>query len=190
MGNLILFMAMLFIVTAATSAGQTPALIVTMTSVAESDRPMALGVQFLFYRTLAYIPAPIYFGRIIDSACVLRQSTDDCGKGEGACALYDADQFRKLYFGLSMSIKTVGILLVICAARFSMNRDKVEAEEAKRLEARDRRIQGMQKEARHTPSPVNQELMSLRGSHQYQNSNAQDSCLGGIPESAEDELDK
>ena len=94
--SLVGFLAALFFVVAATSAAQTPALVATMTSVLPSERPLALGVQFLFYRALAYIPAPIYFGRIIDSACTLREPVGNCGE-QGACELYDADKFRRIY---------------------------------------------------------------------------------------------
>ena len=94
--SLVGFLTALFFVVAATSAAQTPALVATMTSVLPSERPLALGVQFLFYRALAYIPAPIYFGRVIDSACTLREPVGNCGE-QGACELYDADKFRRIY---------------------------------------------------------------------------------------------
>ena len=98
-----------------------------MSSVETHQRPLALGVQFLFYRTLAYIPTPIYFGRVIDAACVLRETVSPCSTEKGACELYDPDMFRHIYFGLAMSVKILGFLLLCICYRYSYKRDEREA---------------------------------------------------------------
>lgn len=97
-----------------------------MSSVEPSERPLALGVQFLFYRSLAYIPTPIYFGRLIDAACILRQPVSPCSSDEGACELYDAAKFRHIYFGILMGIKLLGGLFLLVCLRFSILRDVSE----------------------------------------------------------------
>lgn len=38
------------------------------------------------------IPAPVYFGALIDSTC-LKWSVKKCG-GRGACRIYDSDMYR------------------------------------------------------------------------------------------------
>ena len=62
-------------------------------SVDEEERSFALGVQFVIFRLIAYIPAPIMFGSVIDSTCLLWKTSCDGAKG-GRCLLYDIEQFR------------------------------------------------------------------------------------------------
>lgn len=59
-------------------------------SVSEEERALALGLQFVLYRLIAYIPAPIMFGSVIDSTCLMW--TSSCGAGR--CLMYDIEQFR------------------------------------------------------------------------------------------------
>jgi len=203
--SLVGFLAALFFVVAATSAAQTPALVATMTSVLPSERPLALGVQFLFYRALAYIPAPIYFGRVIDSACTLREPVGNCGE-QGACELYDADKFRKIYFGILMGIKLLGMVLILISTYISRQRDiREEAEkEARDKEAGiDEEVDGFRSSNRRTRSEnqtagngggsagVNAMNSRLRAyspavHHQVQHS-VQDSTLGALHETNEEE---
>ncbi|KAK1885415.1 Solute carrier organic anion transporter family member 5A1 [Dissostichus eleginoides] len=107
------------------------AIIVTLRSVEEQERPFALGMQFVLLRTLvrcivqktskcnnplslslslsAYIPTPIYFGAVIDTTCMLWQQ--DCGV-HGSCWEYDVTSFRFVYFGLAASLKFVGFIFI------------------------------------------------------------------------------
>lgn len=48
---------------------------------------------------LGGIPAPVYFGALIDSTC-LKWSIKKCG-GRGACRIYDADMYRYGRVGLN-----------------------------------------------------------------------------------------
>ncbi|XP_049605864.1 solute carrier organic anion transporter family member 5A1 isoform X2 [Syngnathus scovelli] len=89
--TLIPFLVFLFIVTLITACAQPSAIIVTLRSVDEEERPFALGMQFVLLRTLAYIPTPIYFGAVIDTTCMLWQQ--DCGV-HGSCWEYDVTAFR------------------------------------------------------------------------------------------------
>lgn len=52
-------------------------------------------MQFVIFRLFGYIPAPILFGNLIDSTCLLWKST--CGEKGGRCLLYDIEQFRYRY---------------------------------------------------------------------------------------------
>lgn len=61
-------------------------------SVSEEERSFALGMQFVIFRLFGYIPAPIIFGSLIDSTCLLWQST--CGEKGGRCLIYDIETFR------------------------------------------------------------------------------------------------
>lgn len=108
-GTLITFLIFLFIVTLITACAQPSAIIVTLRSVEEQERPFALGMQFVLLRTLAYIPTPIYFGAVIDTTCMLWQQ--DCGV-HGSCWEYDVTSLRFVYFGLAASLKFLGFLFI------------------------------------------------------------------------------
>lgn len=51
-------------------------------------------VLLIFF--LAGIPSPIYFGALIDTAC-LKWGTVTCG-GEGACRIYDIVAYRYIFY--------------------------------------------------------------------------------------------
>ncbi|XP_019374655.1 PREDICTED: solute carrier organic anion transporter family member 5A1, partial [Gavialis gangeticus] len=110
--TLIPFLIFLFIVTLITACAQPSAIIVTLRSVEDSERPFALGMQFVLLRTLAYIPTPIYFGAVIDTTCMLWQQ--DCGV-QGSCWEYDVTSFRFVYFGLAAGLKFVGFFFIFLA---------------------------------------------------------------------------
>lgn len=65
-------------------------------SVSEEERSFALGMQFVIFRLFGYIPAPIVFGNLIDSTCLLWKQSCSGEKG-GRCLLYDIEQFRYRY---------------------------------------------------------------------------------------------
>uniref|UniRef100_A0A8C3D540 Solute carrier organic anion transporter family member 5A1 n=1 Tax=Corvus moneduloides TaxID=1196302 RepID=A0A8C3D540_CORMO len=110
--TLIPFLVFLFIVTLITACAQPSAVIVTLRSVEDGERPFALGMQFVLLRTLAYIPTPIYFGAVIDTTCMLWQQ--DCGV-QGSCWEYDVTSFRFVYFGLAAALKFVGFFFIFLA---------------------------------------------------------------------------
>uniref|UniRef100_A0A3B5B9E1 Solute carrier organic anion transporter family member n=1 Tax=Stegastes partitus TaxID=144197 RepID=A0A3B5B9E1_9TELE len=76
------------------SLGATPGYMVIIRSVCISSelKSLALGIQTLATRTLGGIPAPVYFGALIDSTC-LKWSIKKCG-GRGACRIYNSDMYR------------------------------------------------------------------------------------------------
>uniref|UniRef100_A0A3P9PZP1 Solute carrier organic anion transporter family member 5A1 n=1 Tax=Poecilia reticulata TaxID=8081 RepID=A0A3P9PZP1_POERE len=122
--TLIPFLIFLFIVTLITACAQPSAIIVTLRSVDEQERPFALGMQFVLLRTLAYIPTPIYFGAVIDTTCMLWQQ--DCGV-HGSCWEYDVTSFRFVYFGLAASLKFVGFVFIFLTW-YSIKHKEAQAE--------------------------------------------------------------
>uniref|UniRef100_A0A3B5MKK0 Solute carrier organic anion transporter family member n=1 Tax=Xiphophorus couchianus TaxID=32473 RepID=A0A3B5MKK0_9TELE len=82
------------------SLGATPGYMVIIRSVCITPdlKSLALGIQTLVTRTLGGIPAPVYFGALIDSTC-LKWSIKKCG-GRGACRIYDSNMYRIVFLGL------------------------------------------------------------------------------------------
>uniref|UniRef100_A0A3B5MKI7 Solute carrier organic anion transporter family member n=1 Tax=Xiphophorus couchianus TaxID=32473 RepID=A0A3B5MKI7_9TELE len=73
------------------SLGATPGYMVIIRCITPDLKSLALGIQTLVTRTLGGIPAPVYFGALIDSTC-LKWSIKKCG-GRGACRIYDSNIF-------------------------------------------------------------------------------------------------
>uniref|UniRef100_A0AAQ4QHJ3 Solute carrier organic anion transporter family member n=1 Tax=Gasterosteus aculeatus aculeatus TaxID=481459 RepID=A0AAQ4QHJ3_GASAC len=76
---------------------------------------LALSVVTSFIISLggtpAGIPAPIYFGAIIDTTC-LKWGQKRCG-GVGACRIYNTTAYRIAYLGLTLSLRTLSFLVCI-----------------------------------------------------------------------------
>ncbi|KAH0617120.1 hypothetical protein JD844_028798 [Phrynosoma platyrhinos] len=56
-------------------------------------KSLAVGLHMLVMRALGGIPAPVYFGAVIDRAC-LKWANTGCSR-QGACRLYDSTVFRQ-----------------------------------------------------------------------------------------------
>uniref|UniRef100_A0A3P8NRN0 Solute carrier organic anion transporter family member n=1 Tax=Astatotilapia calliptera TaxID=8154 RepID=A0A3P8NRN0_ASTCA len=85
------FLAMSVLSSFIISLGGTPGF---MLCIKPELKSLALGIHTLATRTLAGIPAPIYFGAIIDTTC-LKWGYKMCG-GRGACRIYDTSAYRYL----------------------------------------------------------------------------------------------
>lgn len=89
-----------------------PLLMIVLRSVSEEERSFALGMQFVIFRLFGYIPAPILFGNLIDSSCLLWKST--CGgEAGGRCLIYDIEKFRFKYIGLCAIIKFLALSIFV-----------------------------------------------------------------------------
>ncbi|KAG6453172.1 hypothetical protein O3G_MSEX008005 [Manduca sexta] len=102
------FLVLLFFMTFVVAITQMPLLMIVLRSVSEEERSFALGMQFVIFRLFGYIPAPILFGNLIDSTCLLWKQSCNGEKG-GRCLLYDIEQFRYRYVGLCGGIKIVAL---------------------------------------------------------------------------------
>lgn len=105
------FMVLLFFMCCVVAISQMPLLMIVLRSVDEEERSFALGVQFVLFRLIAYIPAPIMFGTVIDSTCLLWKS--DCGEKGGRCLMYDIEAFRFRYVGICTAIKVISAAIFI-----------------------------------------------------------------------------
>ncbi|NXJ94147.1 SO1C1 protein, partial [Corythaixoides concolor] len=74
-------------------------------------KSLAVGLHTLVMRMLAGIPAPVYFGALIDKTC-LKWGSRSCGL-RGACRLYDSHAYRYVYLGLTAVLRAPSYLFVI-----------------------------------------------------------------------------
>ncbi|XP_065598600.1 solute carrier organic anion transporter family member 1C1-like [Cyrtonyx montezumae] len=87
----------------------TPAYLIMYRCVQPELKSLAVGLYTLVMRTLAGIPAPVYFGALIDKTC-LKWASKRCGQ-RGACRLYDPSAYRNVYLGLSAVLRGPSYLL-------------------------------------------------------------------------------
>uniref|UniRef100_A0A8K9UGX3 Solute carrier organic anion transporter family member n=1 Tax=Oncorhynchus mykiss TaxID=8022 RepID=A0A8K9UGX3_ONCMY len=86
------FLALSVITSFIISLGGTPGYMVLIRCIKPQLKSLALGFHTLSTRTLAGIPAPIYFGAVIDTTC-LKWGQKRCG-GRGACRIYNTTAYR------------------------------------------------------------------------------------------------
>ena len=71
------FLVFVFIVTCVTASAQTPAIMITLRCCSDGERPLAMGVQFLIMRLLAYIPVSFdvqgSFDSFLRRQCILER---------------------------------------------------------------------------------------------------------------------
>uniref|UniRef100_A0A4W6D355 Solute carrier organic anion transporter family member n=1 Tax=Lates calcarifer TaxID=8187 RepID=A0A4W6D355_LATCA len=119
------FLALSVITSFIISLGGTPGYMLLIRCIKPQLKSLALGFHALATRTLAGIPAPIYFGAIIDTTC-LKWGQKRCG-GIGACRIYNTTAYRIAYLGLTLSLRTVSF--VICIPGFILLSRQLKKEE-------------------------------------------------------------
>ncbi|XP_075704218.1 solute carrier organic anion transporter family member 1C1-like, partial [Rhinoderma darwinii] len=111
--RMFLYFVLVSVITSFTlSLGGTPGYILLLRCIKPELKSLALGIHTMAVRVLAGVPAPIYFGALIDSAC-LKWGGRQC-RGRGSCRLYNTDAFRFIYLGVTVALGAV--FLVLCAA--------------------------------------------------------------------------
>uniref|UniRef100_A0A669CRQ2 Solute carrier organic anion transporter family member n=1 Tax=Oreochromis niloticus TaxID=8128 RepID=A0A669CRQ2_ORENI len=101
------FLAMSVLSSFIISLGGTPGFMLLVRCIKPELKSLALGIHTLATRTLAGIPAPIYFGAIIDTTC-LKWGYKMCG-GRGACRIYDTSAYRYLQDGFILTLHAVSM---------------------------------------------------------------------------------
>uniref|UniRef100_A0A8C2X582 Solute carrier organic anion transporter family member n=1 Tax=Cyclopterus lumpus TaxID=8103 RepID=A0A8C2X582_CYCLU len=119
------FLALSVVTSFIISLGGTPGYMFLIRCIKPQLKSLALGFHALATRTLAGIPAPIYFGAIIDTTC-LKWGQKKCG-GIGACRIYNTTSYRIAYLGLTLSLRTVSFF--ICIPGFILLRRQLRKEE-------------------------------------------------------------
>ncbi|XP_041850566.1 solute carrier organic anion transporter family member 1C1-like [Melanotaenia boesemani] len=119
------FLALSVITSFIISLGGTPGYMLLIRCIKPQLKSLALGFHALATRTLAGIPAPIYFGAIIDTTC-LKWGQKRCG-GIGACRIYNTTAYRIAYLGLTLSLRTISF--IICIPGFILLSRQLKEEE-------------------------------------------------------------
>ncbi|XP_071407451.1 solute carrier organic anion transporter family member 1B3-like isoform X2 [Pithys albifrons albifrons] len=91
--------------------GGTPAYMIMFRCVRPELKALAVGLYTLIMRVLAGIPAPVYFGAVIDKTC-LKWGRTSCGQ-RGACRLYDSVANRYVFLGLAAVLRGPSYLIAI-----------------------------------------------------------------------------
>uniref|UniRef100_A0A669D8D3 Solute carrier organic anion transporter family member n=1 Tax=Oreochromis niloticus TaxID=8128 RepID=A0A669D8D3_ORENI len=111
------FLALSVITSFIISLGGTPGYMLLIRCIKPQLKSLALGFHALATRTLAGIPAPIYFGAIIDTTC-LKWGQKRCG-GIGACRIYNTTAYR-LYLHMYYSVFCESLFLISPNSQFTM----------------------------------------------------------------------
>ncbi|XP_032143639.1 solute carrier organic anion transporter family member 1A2 isoform X1 [Sapajus apella] len=80
-----------------------PGYMVLLRCIKSEEKSLGVGLHTFCTRVFAGIPAPIYFGVLMDSTC-LHWGTLKCGES-GACRIYDSATFRYIYLGLPAALR-------------------------------------------------------------------------------------
>ncbi|XP_027750043.1 solute carrier organic anion transporter family member 1C1-like isoform X2 [Empidonax traillii] len=107
--------------------GGTPTYMIMFRSVSPDLKSFAVGIETLGGRVLGGLPAPIYFGALIDKTC-LKWGTKSCG-GSGSCRVYDTKEFRNVYLGLIAGLRAGCCVLYIVLSVLIMKRFKPDGKE-------------------------------------------------------------
>ncbi|XP_031236905.1 solute carrier organic anion transporter family member 1A6-like [Mastomys coucha] len=92
-----------------------PGYMVFLRCMKSEEKSLGIGLQAFCMRLFAGIPAPIYFGTLIDRTC-LHWGTLKCG-GTGACRTYDMSSFRRIYLGLPAALRGSSLLPAVFILR-------------------------------------------------------------------------
>lgn len=107
-----LFLAVVCVLKLIGASSQTSNFIVSMRSVEERDKTVAMGFGMTMITIFALIPAPIFFGRVIDSTCLVWGKT--CSS-KGNCWLYDAQKLRYFINVNAGAFLAVGLIFALAA---------------------------------------------------------------------------
>lgn len=102
------FMIMLGLTSLIASLSQTPSYMMILRSVPAEDKSFAVGVQYMLFRVLAFMPGPVLYGSVIDSTCILWGKK--CGK-QTSCLYYNLERFRLRFLGV--------LVVFVCGALLS-----------------------------------------------------------------------
>ncbi|AWO99640.1 putative solute carrier organic anion transporter family member 2B1 [Scophthalmus maximus] len=120
------FMVLLGITSFVASLSQTPSYMMILRTVPAEDKSFAVGVQYMLFRVLAFMPGPVLYGSVIDTTCILWGKK--CGK-QTSCLYYNLDHFRQRFLGVQVFFVCGGLLcflLTIVVLRRASRRQEAQ----------------------------------------------------------------
>ncbi|XP_038044175.1 solute carrier organic anion transporter family member 2A1-like [Patiria miniata] len=115
--------------------GQNPSMIINLRCVEEKDRSFAIGMLTCVIKVIGFFPAPVYFGAVIKSTCLLYASSEGAVLYEetanSVCWHYDLLAFRRRFFGLLIGLKSCTLIffLITMASLWRKRKEEVQTEE-------------------------------------------------------------
>uniref|UniRef100_A0A8D0L2T1 Solute carrier organic anion transporter family member n=1 Tax=Sphenodon punctatus TaxID=8508 RepID=A0A8D0L2T1_SPHPU len=110
------------------SITHTPSFMLILRSVQPEDKSIAIGIQFLMLRVLAWMPGPVLYGSVIDTTCLLWEKKCDV---KASCRYYNNTLLRQRYLGLQLLFE-VGCFLCFVTVYFILrqkeNKSKTRTE--------------------------------------------------------------
>ncbi|XP_076424318.1 solute carrier organic anion transporter family member 1A4-like isoform X2 [Peromyscus maniculatus bairdii] len=85
-----------------------PGYMVLLRCIKSEEKSLGVGLHAFCMRIFGGIPAPIYFGALIDRTC-LYWGIMKCGE-PGACRMYDINEFRNIYIGVPAALRGLSYL--------------------------------------------------------------------------------
>lgn len=85
------------------SVTHTPSFMLILRGVKKEDKILAVGMQFMLLRILAWMPSPVIHGSAIDTTCV--HWALSCGR-RAVCRYYDHDLLRSRFISLQFFFKS------------------------------------------------------------------------------------
>ncbi|KAL3888230.1 hypothetical protein ACJMK2_000605 [Sinanodonta woodiana] len=105
------------------SVGMAPTMVVFLSSAADRDRSLAIGLHSFLQAILVFLPAHLVYGKVFDTVCLIWHTT--CGK-EGACSLYDNQAMRTKLISVDFGLKLVAFVSSVLALIFSIRKDRTK----------------------------------------------------------------
>ncbi|XP_030055851.1 solute carrier organic anion transporter family member 2B1 isoform X5 [Microcaecilia unicolor] len=106
------------------STSHTPSFMIILRTVRPEDKSIAVGLQFMILRALAWLPGPVFYGTVIDSTCLVWKKI--CGKKK-SCLYYDNDLFRYRYIGLQFVFQVIAFFCYLAVFLIFQREEKKTA---------------------------------------------------------------
>ncbi|XP_058988408.1 solute carrier organic anion transporter family member 2B1 isoform X1 [Mustela lutreola] len=117
------FMVLVSLGASLASLTHTPSFMLILRGVKKEDKTLAVGIQFMLLRVLAWMPSPVIHGSAIDTTCV--HWAQSCGR-RAMCRYYDHDLLRNRFVGLQVFFKTGSLACFALILAILRQQDKEE----------------------------------------------------------------
>lgn len=125
----LLFVLLFCLIQTLACSGKIGNVLVNYRSVEKKDKSFAHGIMLMTISLFALIPAPIMYGAIIDSTCLIWE--ESCGS-RGNCWFHHGRNFRYLVNISSAGFSIIGVLFDVAVCYLGKNLDLYGAQEADR----------------------------------------------------------